>query len=150
MLIALANVNSIFWNFMNWKIDYIFVSLQKYLISDDICFSSSQDYTFILVTNISKQHRIKRRPIHSKNKEQSHKCYSSFWIPWLCWKVKKNVLMKKSLCMLSCTKLIFRVKCEEHKVNSRDRRKASDYIPLAFIYTAYQKKKWMDIAKEHI
>lgn len=42
--------------------------------------------------------------------------------------------------MLSCTKLISRVKCKEHKVNSRDRRKASDYIPLAFIYFAFQKK----------
>lgn len=43
MLIGLANVNSIFWNFMNWKIDYIFVSLQKYIINADICYGSSWD-----------------------------------------------------------------------------------------------------------
>lgn len=42
--------------------------------------------------------------------------------------------------MLSCTILIFRVKWEKQKVNSGDKEKVSDHIPLAFIYFVYQKK----------
>lgn len=36
---------------MNWKIDYIFVSLQKYVINADICYGSSWDIACILDTN---------------------------------------------------------------------------------------------------